>query len=278
MTRGRARSIYVSVGFVAWMVISPLVVYVAQANSGATSVTLSAWSLVGVTGMYVLVERFAVRLSIGECNINYVLTEFPLLLGAIFVNPVAHIAVRFVANGAATMWRVRRNPAVPTIKAGLTNGSNGAAQTAAFVAVTTAFHWRNTYDVRGGVVLALAWGAYTMVDLCVPIVGRAIAGQRISRDGTRSAVVDAINLSVPSMLIAVLLARGGSIVQGLLLLVPLVLVCRHGGPVVRQLAEGQTYKALHNFFRLLEKTTPDNIETAVELAATATKTRQRAYY
>jgi diguanylate cyclase (GGDEF)-like protein len=269
----KGRSLYFTVSFAGWLLAIPLLTCHLLVFNKSNLGTHTYWAIVLVFSVYVLVERLAVRVGLGQYNANFIATELPLLLGAALLHPVSHVGARFLAMAIGTVWRVRKNPGVSTGKAAIANGSSGAAHVAAFGAVTGAFGWNNNYDLRGGFVLCLAWAVATIVDLLVPILGRAFADHHVTLDSMRSSIASALNLSLPTMMIAVLLARGGSFVQGFLLVVPLAMVGRHAKPIVRMLAEGDTYKARHEFSRLLQKTTSGNVEKALELAAKATKTR-----
>jgi diguanylate cyclase (GGDEF)-like protein len=274
--RFRTRSIFLVLSLVAWFVIIPAIAFLAFHQSAWPITTRSVWAILLIFSAYVAVERMALRLSVGKLNLNFAATELPLLVGAAVLSPVVHIVVRFVAVGLATVWRLRNNPAISSTKAGCTNGSLVAAQVAAFSVVTTAFGWHNRFDVVGGLVLLLAWAACMTVDLLVPIIGRRLAGQTVTWDNTRSAVVNLINLSAPTMMLGMAVPAVGLGWRAFLLLIPVLLIARHIGPVVVQLADGDAYKALHRFFRLLQTTTVDDIDAALELAAQASKTSHAA--
>ncbi len=273
MKLGQTRSLFVTIPLVAWLVLIPSMGYLIFGPSPSSQPTATAWAILLITVSYVVVERLALRLSVGEYNMNYVATELPLLLGASLLGPLAHIGVRFVAVGLATAWRVRNNPAVPSTKAGFGNGSMGAAQVAAFSVVITAAGWNNEFNETGCLVLLAAWVACIAVDLLVPIAGRVLAGLEVTLDNTSRAVTDLLNLSVPTMVIGLAFAVIGVGWQTLLIAVPLIAVGRHGKPVFALLVEANTYRALHRFFRLLQSSTSDDLAAALKLAAEATKTR-----
>jgi diguanylate cyclase (GGDEF)-like protein len=268
MKQVKTRSIYVCLSLMAWFVIGPSIAFFGFHPFSTTKM----WAIFPTFGAYIVVERLAIRLSIGQYNTNFVATEFPLLVGAVLLPPGLHMTVRFGAVGCATAWRVRQNAAVSSSKAGFTNGSMGAAQVAAFSVVTTLFGWHNRFDVVGGLVLLVAWAACMTVDLLVPIVGRRLAGQIVTWDNTRSGVINAVNLSLPTMMIGMAVPALGFGWRAFLVLMPVLLIARHVGPVVVQLAEADTYKALHRFFRLLQTSTADDMDIALELAARASKT------
>lgn len=93
----KCQSIFLMVGLASAIVVTPLVIYLKQASNGPSVGTHSFWAIVLVGLFYVLVQRFAVRINIAQLNRNYVVTEVPMLLGAVFLPPLIHVFVRFVA-------------------------------------------------------------------------------------------------------------------------------------------------------------------------------------
>jgi diguanylate cyclase (GGDEF)-like protein len=270
----KGKSIYFMVSLASAIVVVPLATYLSRVPVGGSLSTRSLWAIVLVGTLYVVVQRFAVQINIAQLNRNYVVTEVPMVLGAALLHPLVHVIARFLAAAVGTAWRVRHKPGISTTKAAFANGLSGSAEAAAFSAVLIALRWQRTYDVHGTWLICLGWLAATGVGLAIPNLGNLLVGDhRISIGDTRNAIVNTVSLSLPAMMISILLVRDGSFMPTVLLFVPAAIIGRHVKPILRQLAEGDTYKARHEFSRLLQKTTSGNVERALELAANATKTR-----
>jgi diguanylate cyclase (GGDEF)-like protein len=270
--RGRF-STYVTVPIVAFLVGAPQLAIASGLTHRPFIKPADVYLGFTVAIAYVCFARFSIRTSVGELNLTYTATELPLLVGVLFLHPVAHILIRLFGTAIGTMWRVRRNKSISTLGAGLGNGALGMADVATFSAVLAGLSWSGVRQWRGLAALGLAWTVYVFVNQLMLVSSRYFAGQTITKRSIRSSLTNGVELSLATLGFGVLLAIGHSVTHALIALGIVLLVARPLRVVMSHLAEGDQYRALDQFFTLLQKTDSSNVEGALELVSEATKCR-----
>ncbi len=272
--RGRF-SIYSTALFVSIIAAAPLVGYLWLAEGTQQLFArpqLAPALMVAVS--YLCFTRFGVRLTIGECHMNFVASELPLIVGLVLLPPGTHLIIRLLAHGLGTMWRVHRNPAVSTIKAGCSNALDGFVDVAVMSSALLAFNWSGRFDVVGLLVLGLAWVVYVVSNQIRLFLSRYVAGITITRESVRSSLVNGVELSLATLAFGVLLLMGHSLTQGVVAIGIVLLVSRPVRTMMAQLVVSDQYRALDQFFTLLQRTNSSNIEAALALVSEATKCRE----
>ncbi len=227
-----------------------------------------------VTVFYAVVERLAVRISIGKANLNYVASEFGLLAGLVFVHPVAHVLARFVGFGLGTIWRTFKTPRVPTFSLAILNGFVGAAEVALFSMVFQVFGWPRSLTVKTGGVLLIAWAVNAVVFQCVLSLSRRLVGERNDFRRIRASIADVVTLSLATTGLAAVMVFSYSVVVVVVLGLVIAVGTIAAHRMIGLLVQGDQFRAIDEFFALLQSSDASNVEAALQLASEATKHRR----
>jgi diguanylate cyclase (GGDEF)-like protein len=258
---------------VASVVIVPTLLLLGGSGGPPVSVL---WVL-GIAGVYGVVEQTATRVSVGRVHLNYSPSEIPLLLGALFLHPAIHVLVRFVAAGLGTAWRIRKRTDVSKVRAGIVNGSFGACDVSVFGGVLFLLHWQRSLSSGSQVlVLTSAWLLHASTYHVVMHVARRVAGDPVQfRDESHGVVAGAV-LSFVTLSGAVAFTMS---VQHQISLQPVVLLALFGsvGASLRFLAgvliRSEAHRSLDEFFTLLQVATHDEIPQVLVQVRSATKSQ-----
>jgi diguanylate cyclase (GGDEF)-like protein len=234
-------------------------------GGGVGSTTMIA--LVGLA--YVATIRANVRLVVRDIHLNYVPTEFALLLGALVLPPTSHIAVRIVAAAIATVWRVHKRR-LPTANYAIANGLLGGADVAVFTATLALLGWNQTLSGNGPALVAISWLALQLPQPLAVGLGRAFSHASIDWPAEKRGALLSIVLSFGTMICALIFALGAEDHTDYLLPLFTILLISAVAPfryIMGLLIKADEFRSLDEFFTLLQTTDSTNVDTALQLAA-----------
>ena len=154
---------------------------------------------------YFISERFASRLAVGRFNINYAPSEIPILLGAAFLAPHLHIALRFAATGLATLARLRKRNRVGMRQKIVLNATVGALDVTLFLVATKLVNWNGSVEVKALLSLTGMWLCCIVPSTALFLITPKMAGHRIVMAEEWLQIRAAVGLSGLTMAIACLL-------------------------------------------------------------------------
>ncbi len=223
---------------------------------------------------YLLVERWAIRLTSGPIKHSYSASELPLLFGVLILHPVLHLAIRFAASAAGTAWRVHRNPAIHVRGAAVGNGVLGVSDVAVFAGVLSIMRWDSQLDATGTGLVITAWIIHAVIHHLSFGFGQYLAGQGELMSFMRRSLRNTVEISLATLAFGLLIAIGRSLLHTLVALTLVGLLVRPFSQLLKYVAEGDSYRALDRFFNLLGRTDASNVEQALDLISESTKCRQ----
>ena len=224
---------------------------------------------------YALAQIAVMRLQVSPTvSMFFVATEIPLLLGALYVDPIPHLAVRWCAGLAATLILRRQPDQEHRLQFAVLNGFLGSAEAATFLTVLRIFGWHGELRWLGALIILLAWVAYVAVGCSIVPVARMIGGQTVrfreefDQVGT-SSVFSAITLAVAALL-ATAAQRDPFTIVYVCVAVALVAI-----PLRRFSAMWGRWREtsdLYEFAELLTRSSSRELEPVLAYAARTTKT------
>jgi diguanylate cyclase (GGDEF)-like protein len=224
-------------------------------------------ALVGLA--YVATTRANVRLVVRDIHLNYVPTEFALLLGVLVLPPVSHVVVRMVASAVATVWRVHRRR-LPTANYAIANAFLGGADVAIFTATLALLGWDQRLSSNGPTLIAVAWVALQLAQPIAVVVGRLWNRSTVDWAAEKRGVQLSVVLSFGTMICALIFALGFEDHNDYLLPLFAILLVSAIAPfryVMALFVKADEFRSLDEFFTLLQTTDSTNVNEALQLAA-----------
>jgi diguanylate cyclase (GGDEF)-like protein len=133
----------------------------------------------GLLLLYFTTERYAVRLAISRLNLNFTLSEIPLLLGAAFLVPNVHVLIRILATGMATYARLRKGNRVELWLKIASNCVVGAFDAAMFLTAASICGWRGSVTSASLLMLVLMWLFCISPSAMIYLAAQKLAGHRV---------------------------------------------------------------------------------------------------
>ncbi len=237
---------------------------------------IGTWASVALVSLaYAVTERASVRLRIRDNYVSYVPKEFSLLIGALLLPPVTHVAIRAVTTAATSAWRVWLGRPRPTHPA-VTDGLLGAVEVSAFTAVLALLGWQQNLAGDAPLLIGAAW-----VALQIPVSLISICAQRLSKSSVERqpglwTTAVATYLSFQTMICALILGLTLLSQTRYVLLLFVLFIAAVALPsrrIAGLLIEGEEFRSVDRFFRLLQATDSTNVDAALKLAAQAVRAR-----
>lgn len=234
-------------------------------HGGVGSVSMIAF--VGLA--YAMTIQANVRLVVRYVHLNYVPTEFALLLGVLVLPPISHIAMRIAASVIATVWRVHRRH-LPTTNNATTNGLLRGAEVATFTAVLALLGWNQTLAGNGPAMIAIAWVVVQLPQPVALCLGRVMTHPPLDWTSERREAALSTVLSFGTIICALIFGLGFEDSTNYLLPLFTLLLISVAAPfryIMGLLVKADEFRSLDEFFTLLQSTDSTNVDAALELAA-----------
>ncbi len=222
---------------------------------------------------YLLVERFALRLRVGEFHLNFVATELPAVLGLLFLPIGPHLVVRFLAGALGTLWRRRGDTTLPRLTVASANGILGAVEVAILTSALVLSGWDGELTLTTSLILVGATIAQAAFFQANNALARKICKIELNLAAVLDDLANSTTLSVISMCASLLLFMSISAPQFLVIIVGCLAAIHPTRKITRLLTTADQYRSLDKFFSLLQQSDSSNVDEALELARQATKSR-----
>jgi hypothetical protein len=166
-------------------ITSPLLAFWLAFPPGGFSIQVSGSRAAGlvVGGVmllsYFFVERFAVRLAISRLNLNYTISEIPMLFAAAFLTPRFHVLIRIVATGLATYSRLRKGNRVELRLKIASNCFVGALDAAVFLSAASLCQWTGSIASSSLPTLFVMWVFCITPSVLIYLAAQKLAGHRV---------------------------------------------------------------------------------------------------
>jgi diguanylate cyclase (GGDEF)-like protein len=222
---------------------------------------------------FVLLERRAIRVSVGTHNMNFSPTEVPMLIAAFVLGPGAHVIARAFGSFFGTIWRIRKVSDSPTLTIAFANASTGAMEAAVFSAALGIFGWRRDLSgwfaiqpVAAGLFAGVAYHLVTHASC--KLAGNGVANSE-SKSRIMNGLVPSLAIMTGSVTIAMAFSRRDLLPVFLAFFA--VAIAIPFRQMLGMLVHGEGYRSLDEFYRYLQNTTSENIDGALELASKSAK-------
>jgi diguanylate cyclase (GGDEF)-like protein len=229
-----------------------------------------------VAGGYLLAERFAVRTTIGETQLNYTVSEVPLLVGAIFVHPLLHVAIRFCATFLGSFSRISRRRNYREARSfSFANAMSGSLEASTFLSIPIALGWNGSLNSFSALSLLAGWIGLSISFHPVHYLVDRIRAQVTPVTNIRRFIASTyLSLFTMSAAAIVIMACRNQTRYALGLVILLVGVSvvpfRY---VVGLLVEGERYRSLDSFYAKLQSIDSERAELVLKDIADVTKCR-----